>query len=115
MSRMTICAASVLWIPTMRSRVDCGLGLVMLSFCPTMRLRSVDLPAFGLPTTVTIPALLIGGKLSGTGARDNGDEWRMNGCKKTNGPSECSDGPFCKGAGDGLLSRGLSTGVPSAL
>ena len=26
------------------------------SFSPTMRLRSVDLPALGLPTTVTIPA-----------------------------------------------------------
>src|SRR5437868_5411669 len=44
-------------MPTTRSRVDCGLGLVILSFCPTMRLRSVDFPTFGLPTTVTIPAL----------------------------------------------------------
>ena len=41
----------------MRSRVDCGLGLTMLSFSPTMRLSSVDLPALGFPTTVTIPAL----------------------------------------------------------
>src|SRR5688572_11418768 len=40
----------------MRSRVDCGLSLVMLSFSPMRRLSSVDLPAFGLPTTVTIPA-----------------------------------------------------------
>ena len=43
-------------MPTMRSRVDCGLGLTMLSFSPTRRLSSVDLPAFGFPTTVTIPA-----------------------------------------------------------
>ena len=28
-SKMTICASSVVWMPTMRSRVDCGLGLVM--------------------------------------------------------------------------------------
>ena len=34
-------------MPTTRSRVDCGLGLTMLSFWPTMRLSSVDLPAFG--------------------------------------------------------------------
>jgi hypothetical protein len=33
------------------------LGLVMLSFCPTMRLSSVDFPTFGFPATVTIPAL----------------------------------------------------------
>ena len=38
-------------MPTMRSRVDCGFSLVMLSFWPMMRLWSVDLPAFGLPTT----------------------------------------------------------------
>src|ERR1700737_1101137 len=44
-------------MPTMRSRVDWGLGLVMLSFCPTMRLSSVDFPTFGFPATVTIPAL----------------------------------------------------------
>ena len=47
-------------MPTMRSRVDCGFGLTMLSFCPTMRLRRVDLPALGLPTTVTIPARVMG-------------------------------------------------------
>jgi hypothetical protein len=33
------------------------LGLVMLSFWPTMRFSSVDFPTFGFPTTVTIPAL----------------------------------------------------------
>src|SRR6185436_7527719 len=44
-------------MPTMRSRVDCGLALTMLSFSPTMRLSRVDLPALGFTTTVTIPAL----------------------------------------------------------
>src|ERR1700674_4202212 len=44
-------------MPTIRSRVDWGFGLVMLSFCPTMRLSSVDFPTFGFPATVTIPAL----------------------------------------------------------
>ena len=44
-------------MPTMRSRVDWGFSLTMLSFCPTMRLSSVDFPALGFPTTVTIPAL----------------------------------------------------------
>ena len=63
MSRRIICASSVVLMPTMRSRVDCGLGLTMLSFSPTMRLRSVDFPAFGFPTTVTMPALGIVGKL----------------------------------------------------
>src|SRR5205085_12209336 len=50
------CESLVVLIPTTRSRVDCGLGLVMLSFSPTIRLRRVDFPTFGLPTTVTIPA-----------------------------------------------------------
>src|ERR1039457_7523470 len=45
--------------PTTRSRVDWGLGLVMASRWPTRRLRSVDLPAFGRPATVTVPALVI--------------------------------------------------------
>src|SRR4051812_30066159 len=53
---MTICESCVVRIPTTRSRVDCGFGLVMLSFSPTMRLRSVDFPTFGFPATVTIPA-----------------------------------------------------------
>src|SRR3569833_1719875 len=43
-------------MPTMRSRVDCGFSLTMLSFWPTMRVRSGDFPALGLPTTVRIPA-----------------------------------------------------------
>src|SRR5215472_5529699 len=48
-------------MPTMRSRVDCGLGLTMASFSPTMRLSSVDLPALGFPATVTMPARGMGG------------------------------------------------------
>src|SRR5687767_5738517 len=54
-------------MPTTRSRVDCGLALTMASFSPTIRLRSVDLPAFGLPTTVTIPARVIGCRRDGGG------------------------------------------------
>jgi hypothetical protein len=42
-------------IPVTRVRVDCGLGLVMASFCPTSLLRRVDLPALGLPATATKP------------------------------------------------------------
>jgi hypothetical protein len=54
-SRITICASALVRIPTMRSRVDWGFGLVIESFWPTMRFRSVDLPTLGFPTTVTIP------------------------------------------------------------
>ena len=60
MSAMISCASSVVWMPRMRSRVDWGLGLVMLSFWPMMRLRRVDLPALGFPTTATIPARVMG-------------------------------------------------------
>jgi len=37
-------------MPVMRWRVVCGLRDVMLSFCPTSRLSSVDLPTLGRPT-----------------------------------------------------------------
>src|SRR5687768_11578659 len=56
---MTIWVSPVVRIPTTRSRVDCGFGLVILSFWPTMRFSNVDFPAFGLPTTVTMPARCI--------------------------------------------------------
>jgi hypothetical protein len=59
-SRITICTSSVVRMPTMRSRVDCGFSLVMLSFWPMIRLSRVDLPAFGFPTTATIPERVIG-------------------------------------------------------
>ena len=59
-SSSTICVSSVVRMPTIRSRVDCGFSLVMLSFWPTMRLSIVDFPALGFPATVTMPARCIG-------------------------------------------------------
>src|SRR6185503_14274927 len=41
----------------MRVRVVCGLSETMASLWPTMRLRSVDLPAFGRPSNETKPDL----------------------------------------------------------
>src|SRR3982750_1709916 len=58
-------------MPTTRSRVDCGFSLGMLSFCPPTRLGRVDLPALGRPTTVTIPALVMGGKVQPPRSADN--------------------------------------------
>jgi hypothetical protein len=58
---MIICDSSVVRMPTTRFRVDCGLSLTMLSFSPMIRLRSVDLPAGGFPTTVPFPAWGRGG------------------------------------------------------
>src|SRR6185436_9491182 len=40
----------------MRFPVVCGLSETMASLAPTSRLRSVDLPAFGRPTSETKPA-----------------------------------------------------------
>jgi len=42
-------------MPTIRVRVDCALGLVMLNRSPTNRLRRVDFPALGRPARVTMP------------------------------------------------------------
>ena len=67
-SSSTICVSSVVRIPTILSRVDCGLSLVMLSFCPTMRLSIVDFPALGFPATVTMPARFIGERYMRVGA-----------------------------------------------
>src|SRR5688500_6141046 len=39
----------------MRWRVVCGLSETIASFTPTRRLSSVDLPAFGRPTSATKP------------------------------------------------------------
>ena len=58
-SKTIICMSPVVWMPTTRSRVDWGFWLVIASFCPTMRLRSVDFPAFGFPATVTMPAFVM--------------------------------------------------------
>src|ERR671914_512648 len=112
-------------MPTTRSRVDCGLSLTMLSFVPTTRLRSVDLPAFGLPATVTIPARVITWEDSGRLAGDGSvitvvtralEAWvlLLDGRRKKRGPPSDDSGPL-RGAGGGLLSRALSGGVPSAL
>src|SRR5215469_7891061 len=38
-----------------RWRVVCGLGVTMLSFCPTSALSRVDLPTFGRPTSAAKP------------------------------------------------------------
>ena len=56
-SMNTICAAGVLRTPTMRWRVVCGLSETIATFWPTKRLSSVDLPAFGRPTSATKPGL----------------------------------------------------------
>ena len=42
----------------MRLRVVCGLSETIASFWPTSRLRSVDLPALGRPTSATKPAFM---------------------------------------------------------
>src|SRR5580658_3731985 len=41
----------------MRLRVVCGFDVTIATFCPTKRLMSVDLPAFGRPTIATNPDL----------------------------------------------------------
>jgi hypothetical protein len=42
-------------MPVMRWRVVCALREVMLIFCPTSALSSVDLPTLGRPTMATRP------------------------------------------------------------
>jgi hypothetical protein len=64
-------------MPTTDARVDCGLGLVMLSFWPTTRLSSVDFPTLGTPTTATIPARVM--------------------VEKCNAPTQKADGGIAKG------------------
>src|ERR1700737_3666226 len=54
-SRKAIGPRDSLRIPTIRLRVVCGLAETMETFCPRMRLRSVDLPALGRPTRATTP------------------------------------------------------------
>ena len=61
--------------------------------------RRVDLPALGFPTTVRMPARVIG------------ETYRMQ-----QAPVDVVRGGLSEGeAGGGLLSRALSSGVPSAL
>src|SRR5687768_8702485 len=118
---MTIWVSPVVRIPTTRSRVDCGFGLVILSFWPTMRFSNVDFPAFGLPTTVTMPARCIeeryrrrmfGVGTIATSLRPIGTRSRWDAHRPRR---ETRRGRCEPGAGDGLLSRDLSVGVPSAL
>ena len=116
MSKKTIWVSPTERTPMTRSRVDCGLGLTMPSRCPMSRLRSVDFPAFGFPTMATIPArgdILWGLRwLSCGGARnEDGPHLAMPGC----GPFTSGSRDPDRGAGDGLLSRALSSGVPWAL
>src|SRR3954447_5964120 len=54
-SRKASCPRGSLRMPTMRLRVVCGLAETIETFCPRMRLSSVDLPAFGRPTSATTP------------------------------------------------------------
>ena len=42
--------------PRIRVRVVCTLCVTMLTFAPTIRFSSVDLPAFGSPIRATKPA-----------------------------------------------------------
>ncbi len=55
-STKTICTPSRVSIPSTRSRVVCARGVTMLSFCSSIRFISDDLPAFGYPTSATVPA-----------------------------------------------------------
>src|SRR5262245_21958612 len=54
-SRNTNCTSPRVKMPAMFCRVVCGLRDVMLIFCPTSALSSVDLPALGRPTIATKP------------------------------------------------------------
>src|SRR5215217_2480830 len=42
-------------MPMIRVRVVCALAETIATFCPTIALTSVDLPALGAPTTATSP------------------------------------------------------------
>src|ERR1051325_3199784 len=59
----------------MRVRVVCGLSDTMASLWPTMRLSSVDLPAFGRPRNETKPdlPLILGGHRFPAAQTDLGD------------------------------------------
>ena len=90
-------------MPTILVRVDCAFGLVMLMCSPTRRLSKVDLPTLGRPTTATIPERVIQTKTATVAGVEQ---------KKKNAALL---GGVHGSAGDGLLSRDLSIGVPSAL
>src|SRR5258707_11197836 len=54
-------------MPTIRLRVVCGFSETIETFCPRMRLRSVDLPALGRPTSATTPNRGLRGRKSAFG------------------------------------------------
>jgi hypothetical protein len=60
-------STSTIWLPPrittarMRKRVVCGLGETIVTLVPASALTSVDLPAFGAPTTATSPQRVGGG------------------------------------------------------
>ena len=55
-STNTICPSGMFFTREIRFRVVCGLSETIATFAPTMRLSSVDLPAFGRPMSETNPA-----------------------------------------------------------
>src|SRR5207245_11281297 len=91
------CASVVVSIPVMRWRVVCAFFDVMLTFCPTSRLRSVDLPTFGRPTIATWPQR----KLAGS------DDSVM-------GSDSCTGHRHCVRGGGGGLFGGPSAGTRAA-
>ena len=54
-STNTICPSSSFRIPRRLRRVVCGLSDTIATFVPTSAFTSVDFPAFGRPTTATVP------------------------------------------------------------
>lgn len=49
------CAVRVVRTPRRACRVVCGLREVMLSFCPSNALSSVDFPTLGRPISAIVP------------------------------------------------------------
>jgi len=58
-SRNTIWASGRVKIPRIASRVVCGFGVTMASFCPTRRFNSVDFPTLGRPMRATNPNFIV--------------------------------------------------------
>ena len=72
-SMNTIWPPAALRTPTMRWRVVCGLSETIATFWPTNRLSSVDLPAFGRPTSETNPAFTSRPRRPAAAARADAD------------------------------------------
>ena len=54
-STKTSCAAPSMAMPRIRIRVVCTLWVTIETLAPTIRFKSVDLPAFGSPISATMP------------------------------------------------------------